>query len=138
MSGRTSSTFQHPPRRRFAAAALSMALSLLTGTAHAAPPRHVLHDRPLQVAIKDHRSIPARGIRNIEEFAAMPDLVAVFGGRSSAAILVANDDEAAKVSKVRRIDDIKSPVGADHAYDLTHLLALARYRFDDVPVPAAD
>ena len=34
-------------------------------------------------------------------------------------------DSAAKVSAVRRIEDIKSPVGAAHAYDLTHILALA-------------
>jgi branched-chain amino acid transport system substrate-binding protein len=123
MSGRTSSAFQHLPRRRFGAAALSMALSLLTGTAHAAAPRPVLlgidgefgldnstsaqavelgmraaiaeinaaggvlHGRPLQIAIKDHRSIPARGIRNIEEFAAMPDVVAVFGGRFSPVVI---------------------------------------------------
>jgi branched-chain amino acid transport system substrate-binding protein len=32
---------------------------------------------------------------------------------------------AAKVSKVRRIEDIKGPVGAAHAYDLTHILARA-------------
>ena len=47
----------------------------------------VLHGRPLQIAIKDHRSIPARGIRNIQEFAAMPDLVAVFGGRFSPVVI---------------------------------------------------
>ncbi|MFL6634894.1 MAG: ABC transporter substrate-binding protein, partial [Massilia sp.] len=29
----------------------------------------VLHGRPLEVVTKDHRSIPARGIRNIQEFA---------------------------------------------------------------------
>jgi branched-chain amino acid transport system substrate-binding protein len=123
MSGRTSSTFQQPPRRRFAVAALSMALSLLTGTAHAAPTRPVLlgidgefgldnstsaqavelgmraaiaeinaaggvlHGRPLELVVKDHRSIPARGIRNIQEFAAMPDLVAVFGGRFSPVVI---------------------------------------------------
>jgi branched-chain amino acid transport system substrate-binding protein len=111
------------PRRRFAAAALSMALSLLTGTASAAPPQPVLlgidgefgldnstsaqavelgmraaiaeinaaggvlHGRPLQIVIKDHRSIPARGIRNIQEFAAMPELVAVFGGRFSPVVI---------------------------------------------------
>jgi branched-chain amino acid transport system substrate-binding protein len=34
-------------------------------------------------------------------------------------------DSAGKVSAVRRIEDIKGPVGAAHAYDLTHLLALA-------------
>jgi branched-chain amino acid transport system substrate-binding protein len=47
----------------------------------------VLGGRPLELVIKDHRSIPARGIRNIEEFARMPDLVAVFGGRFSPVII---------------------------------------------------
>jgi len=47
----------------------------------------VLHGRPLQLVIKDHRSIPARGIRNIREFAKMPDLVAVFGGRFSPVVI---------------------------------------------------
>jgi branched-chain amino acid transport system substrate-binding protein len=47
----------------------------------------VLRGRPLELVTRDHRSIPARGIRNIEEFAAMPDLVAVFGGRFSPVII---------------------------------------------------
>lgn len=47
----------------------------------------VLGGRPLQIVTKDHRSIPARGIRNIEEFAAIPDLVAVFGGRFSPVVI---------------------------------------------------
>jgi branched-chain amino acid transport system substrate-binding protein len=47
----------------------------------------VLHGRPLQVVVKDHRSIPARGIHNIQEFAKMPDLVAVFGGRFSPVVI---------------------------------------------------
>lgn len=47
----------------------------------------VLGGRPLQLVIKDHRSIPARGIRNIEEFAKMKDLVAVFGGRFSPVVI---------------------------------------------------
>ncbi len=47
----------------------------------------VLGGRPLQIVIRDHRSIPARGIRNIREFAAMPDLVAVFGGRFSPVVI---------------------------------------------------
>jgi branched-chain amino acid transport system substrate-binding protein len=115
------------PRRRFAAAALSLSGLSLSGlllpAARAASPRPVLlgidgefgldnstsaqavelgmraaiaeinaaggvlHGRPLQVVTKDHRSIPARGIRNIQEFAAMPDLVAVFGGRFSPVII---------------------------------------------------
>ncbi len=47
----------------------------------------VLKGRPIELITKDHRSIPARGIRNIEEFARMPDLVAVFGGRFSPVII---------------------------------------------------
>ncbi|MEY4561201.1 MAG: hypothetical protein RLZZ618_478 [Pseudomonadota bacterium] len=47
----------------------------------------VLGGRPLQIVTKDHRSIPARGIRNLEEFIAMPDLVAVFGGRFSPVVI---------------------------------------------------
>jgi branched-chain amino acid transport system substrate-binding protein len=47
----------------------------------------VLGGRPLDVVIKDHRSMPARGIRNIKEFAAMPDVVAVFGGRFSPVVI---------------------------------------------------
>jgi branched-chain amino acid transport system substrate-binding protein len=47
----------------------------------------VLHGRPLQVVTRDNRSIPARGIRNIEEFARTPGLVAVFGGRFSPVVI---------------------------------------------------
>ena len=43
----------------------------------------VLGGRPLELIIKDHRSVPARGIKNIEEFAEIPDLVAVVGGKFS-------------------------------------------------------
>ena len=47
----------------------------------------VLGGRPLHVITKDHRSIPARGIRNIAEFVAEPDLAAVFGGRFSPVVI---------------------------------------------------
>ncbi|MEW6761892.1 MAG: ABC transporter substrate-binding protein [Pseudomonadota bacterium] len=47
----------------------------------------VLGGRPIELVKRDHRSIPARGIRNIEEFARMPELVAVFGGRFSPVII---------------------------------------------------
>ncbi|HYG88772.1 MAG TPA: ABC transporter substrate-binding protein [Azospirillum sp.] len=47
----------------------------------------VLGGRALELVTKEHRSIPARGIRNIREFAAMPDLVAVFGGRFSPVVI---------------------------------------------------
>lgn len=47
----------------------------------------VLGGRRLELVTRDHRSIPARGIRNIRELAAMPDLVAVFGGRFSPVLI---------------------------------------------------
>jgi branched-chain amino acid transport system substrate-binding protein len=47
----------------------------------------VLGGRQIELVTRDHRSIPARGIRNLEEFARMPDLVAVFGGRFSPVII---------------------------------------------------
>lgn len=47
----------------------------------------VLDGRPINIVVKDHRSMPARGIRNIKEFTEMPDLVAVFGGRFSPVII---------------------------------------------------
>lgn len=47
----------------------------------------VLQGRPLELLTRDHGSIPARGIKNIREFAEMPDLVAVFGGRFSPVLL---------------------------------------------------
>ncbi|MGV1100039.1 ABC transporter substrate-binding protein [Thiovibrio sp. JS02] len=47
----------------------------------------VLGGRPLQLVIKDHRSVPARGVKNIGEFAEIPDLVAVVGGKFSPVML---------------------------------------------------
>lgn len=47
----------------------------------------VLGGRPLALMTKDHRSIPARGLRNLQQFAEVPDLVAIFGGRFSPVII---------------------------------------------------
>ncbi|NEX59627.1 ABC transporter substrate-binding protein [Noviherbaspirillum sp. 17J57-3] len=47
----------------------------------------VLGGRKIQLVTRGHRSMPARGIKNIQEFARMPDLVAVFGGRFSPVII---------------------------------------------------
>ena len=47
----------------------------------------VLNGRPLDVVTRDHRSIPARGIKTIQELAALPDLVAVLGGRFSPVVI---------------------------------------------------
>ena len=47
----------------------------------------LLGGRKVEIVTKDHRSIPARGIRNLQEFAKTPDLVAVFGGRFSPVVI---------------------------------------------------
>lgn len=47
----------------------------------------VLGGRKLQLVIRDNRSIPARGVQNLQELAALPDLVAVLGGRFSPVVL---------------------------------------------------
>lgn len=47
----------------------------------------VLGGRHFELILKEHRSIAARGIRNIREFATIPDLVAVFGGRFSPVVI---------------------------------------------------
>ncbi|MFC0252887.1 ABC transporter substrate-binding protein [Massilia consociata] len=67
--------------------AQAVELGLRTAIAEINRAGGVLKGRPIELVTKDHRSIPARGIRNIEEFARMPDLVAVFGGRFSPVII---------------------------------------------------
>jgi len=47
----------------------------------------VLGGRPLELLVKDNRSVPARGIANLDDFIAQKDLVAVFGGRFSPVLL---------------------------------------------------
>lgn len=47
----------------------------------------VLGGKKLVLMTKDHRSMPARGIRNLTEFAAITNLVAVFGARFSPVII---------------------------------------------------
>lgn len=47
----------------------------------------VLHGRPLKLIEKANSSVPARSANNIKEFAATPDLVAVYCGRFSPTVL---------------------------------------------------
>jgi branched-chain amino acid transport system substrate-binding protein len=67
--------------------AQAVELGLRTAIAEINRAGGVLKGRPVELVTKDHRSIPARGIRNIEEFARMHDLVAVFGGRFSPVVI---------------------------------------------------
>lgn len=43
----------------------------------------VLGGRPLELVVRDNRSVPVRGVENLKAFAAMPDVVAVMGGKFS-------------------------------------------------------
>lgn len=47
----------------------------------------VLGGRPLELIIKDNRSMPARGIHNLRQLAKVKDLVAVYSGRFSPVVL---------------------------------------------------
>ncbi len=47
----------------------------------------VLGGRPFALEVRDDRSVPARAIRNVREFAGMEDLVAVFGARFSPVLI---------------------------------------------------
>ncbi len=67
--------------------AQAIELGLRTAIAQINAAGGVLGGRPIELVIKDNHGVPARGIRNGAEFAAMPNLVAVFGGRFSPVIL---------------------------------------------------
>lgn len=47
----------------------------------------VLGGRPLRLVSRDNRSVTARGVKNLKDFAQMPDLVAMFVGRFSPVVL---------------------------------------------------
>ena len=49
----------------------------------------VLGGHPLRLVVRDNRSMPARAAVNVQELAAMPGMVAIFGGRFSPAVMEA-------------------------------------------------
>nr|WP_314628258.1 ABC transporter substrate-binding protein [uncultured Noviherbaspirillum sp.] len=67
--------------------AQAIELGMRTAMAEVNAAGGVLGGRRLELVTRDHRSIPARGIRNIRELADMPDVVAVFGGRFSPVLI---------------------------------------------------
>jgi branched-chain amino acid transport system substrate-binding protein len=98
----------------------------------------VLGGRPLVLITRDNRSNPSRGVANLKELAAMPDLVAVFGGRfspvvtelvkpahelkvvllapwSSATGIVANGYQPNYVFRLSASDRVVLPAMIDHA-----------------------
>jgi len=75
----------------------------------------VLDGRPIQLVTKDNRSVSARGIANLEDFAAQEDLVAVFGGRFSPVLL--QQLETAHEKKIPLLDVWGAADGiTDHSY----------------------
>ncbi len=67
--------------------AQAIELGLRTAIAEINAAGGVLGGRPIELVIKENRAIPARSVRNTVEFVAMPNLVAVFGGRFGGVIL---------------------------------------------------
>ncbi len=67
--------------------AQAIELGLRTAIAEINAAGGVLGGRPIELVTKDNRAMPARSTRNITEFAAMPNLVAVFGGRFSEVVM---------------------------------------------------
>jgi branched-chain amino acid transport system substrate-binding protein len=67
--------------------AQAVELGLRTALAQINANGGVLGGRPLELITKDHRSIPARGIKNLKDLAANPNLVAVFGARFSPVVI---------------------------------------------------
>ncbi len=67
--------------------AQAIELGLRTAIAEINAAGGVLGGRPIELVIKDNRGVLARSVRNNAEFASMPNLVAVFGGRFSPLIL---------------------------------------------------
>ncbi len=67
--------------------AQAIELGLRTAIAQINAAGGVLGGRPIELVIKDHRGVLARSIRNNAEFAAMPNLVAVFSGRFSPLVI---------------------------------------------------
>ncbi len=67
--------------------AQAIELGLRTAIAEINAAGGVLGGRPIKLVIKDNRGILARSSSNTAEFASMPDLVAVFGGRFSPVVL---------------------------------------------------
>jgi len=57
----------------------------------------VLRGRPLELVTRDSRSVPARGVDNAAELAAIPDLVAMFTGKFSTVAL----EESRAVAKLK-------------------------------------
>ncbi len=62
-------------------------LGLRTAIAEINAAGGVLGGRPIELVIKGNSGIPARSTRNSAEFASMPNLVAVFGGRFSPVVI---------------------------------------------------
>lgn len=93
----------------------------------------VLGGRPLDLVTRDDRSLPARGIDNLIDMAAMPDLVAVFGGRFSP-VVIEMSPEAHKVGIV--LLDVWASADAITNHDLRPNYAFRLSLKDSLAMPA--
>lgn len=93
----------------------------------------VLGGRLFQLVTADNRANPARGVANVKAFAAMPNLVAVFGGSSSPVVL----------ETVKIVHDLKIPLLApwssaqgivDNGHTPNYVFRLSLY--DNMAMPA--
>lgn len=93
----------------------------------------VLGGRPLELTTRDNRGNPARGVANLIELAAMPDLVAVFGGRLSPVMM-----ESLKPAHDLRVPLLAPWAGAsgiiEHGLQPSYAFRLAAH--DTIAMPA--
>ncbi len=85
--------------REHSTSAQAIELGLRTAIAEINAAGGVLGGRPIELVTKDNRGVLARSIDNNAEFAAMPNLVAVFGGRFSPTI----------IAQVQALNEVKLP-----------------------------
>lgn len=77
----------------------------------------VLGGRPLRLITRDDRSIPARAIRNFEEFLQVPELIGIFGGKFSPVLLELKPHaRAANVPLLACWASADPVTGADHGH----------------------
>lgn len=93
----------------------------------------VLDGRPLDLVIRDDRSLPARGIDNLKEMTALPELVAVFGGRFSP-VVIEMAPEAHKVGMILLDPWASADAITNHAFRPNYAFRLSLKDSQAMPV----
>lgn len=104
--------------------AQAIRLGILTAVEEINGAGGVLDGRPLELEVRDNRSIPARGVADLREFARKADTIAVFGGKFSPVMLdmapVANELEIPLLDPWAAADGI-----VDNGFDPNYVFRLA-------------